>query len=138
MIRAGLFLLALSAPAAAEIVVPTRTIPARSVIEATDLVTDARVVPGAVSVAEDIIGLEARVALYAGRPIRPEDVALPAIVERNQIVALIFESGVVRITTEGRALGRGGPGDVIEVMNVASRQTVMARVGIDGGLYVSQ
>jgi flagella basal body P-ring formation protein FlgA len=95
-------------------------------------------VPGAVADPAEIVGLEARVALYPGRPIRPGDVGLPAVVERNQVVPLIFQRGTLLITAEGRALDRAGPGDVIRVMNVASRTTVSARVGADGAAYVSQ
>ena len=41
-------------------------------------------------------------------------------------------------TAEGRALDRAGPGDVIRVMNLSSRTTVSARVGLDGAAYVSE
>jgi flagellar basal body P-ring formation protein FlgA len=137
MIRLALLFCA-ATPAWAEIVVPARTIPARSLIAAEDLVFADLTVPGAVALPDEIVGMEARVALYAGRPIRPEDIALPAIVERNQIIPLVYDSGGLVIMTEGRALDRAGPGDVIEIMNLASRNTVTARVGIDGAAYVAQ
>jgi len=64
-------------------------------------------------------------------------VGLPAIVERNQIVVIIYTAGGIHITTEGRALERAGPGDLIRVMNLSSRNTITARIGIDGAAYVS-
>ena len=126
-----------AAPALAEIVVPARTIPAGSLIMPEDLELRAQDVPGAVTDPDLLIGMEARVALYAGRPIRPGSVGYPAIVERNQIVPLIFARGALVITTDGRALDRASPGDVIRVMNLSSRATVTATIGIDGAAHVT-
>lgn len=122
----------------ADTVVATRTIPAQAIIMAEDVILNGSNVPGSVSDPDDIIGMEARVALFAGRPIRPQDVGFPAIVERNQIIALFYQRGGLVISTEGRALGRAGPGDVIRVMNISSRSTVTARIGADGAGYVAQ
>ena len=138
MIRAALLLLLLASPSVADTIVAARTLPAQTVITAEDLVTQPLDVPGAVTDPALLVGMETRVALYAGRPIQPGDVGFPAIVERNQIVAMIYRSGVLHIATEGRALDRAGPGDVIRVMNLASRTTVSARIGADGAAYVSQ
>ena len=125
-------------PALAEIVVPTRTIPPQSVIAPEDLAVSDAVVPGAVADFSQAVGLETRVALYPGRPIRLQDLGPPAVVERNAIVPLIFIRGNLLITAEGRALDRAGPGELIRVMNTTSRATVTARMGIDGAAYVSE
>jgi flagellar basal body P-ring formation protein FlgA len=109
MIRLVLLMCAAS-PAVAEIVVPARTLPARSIIAPEDLVPRDMDVPGAVTNPDEIVGMEARVALYAGRPIRPGDVGFPATVERNALIPLIYQAGTLFITTEGRALDRAGPG----------------------------
>ncbi|MEL6958408.1 MAG: flagellar basal body P-ring formation chaperone FlgA, partial [Pseudomonadota bacterium] len=93
---------------------------------------------GALSDPTLAVGLEARVALYAGRPIRPGDIGPPAVVERNQIIPLVFANSVITITTEGRALDRAGPGDFIRVMNLSSRITVTARIDATGAAHVSQ
>lgn len=138
MIRLALLLASTALPAAAEIVVPARTIPAQSVIAPGDLVTSDLVVPGAITDPGQIIGMETRVALYPGRPIVQADLALPATVERNAILPLVYASAGLHIATEGRALDRAGPGDLIRVMNLASRTTVTARIGADGAAYVSQ
>jgi flagella basal body P-ring formation protein FlgA len=103
-----------------------------------DIIVNSRTIPGGVSDPHEIIGMEARVALYAGRPIRAGDVGFPAVVERNQIIALHYNLHGLLISTEGRALGRAGPGDTIRVMNISSRSTVTAQVGADGAAYVSR
>lgn len=128
----------LGTPAAGDTVVAARTIPAQTMIMAEDIVLRDQTVPGAVADPTEIIGMEARVALYAGRPIRMGDVGFPAVVERNQVIALHYQQGSLIISTEGRALGRAGPGDVIRVMNISSRSTVAARIGADGAGYVGR
>ena len=135
MIRAAILCL-LATGARAETFVAARTIPAQTVIRASDLVGQDLDVPGAVSDPVQAIGMEARVALYAGRPISLADIGFPAVVERNAIVPMIFTGTAIQIATEGRALDRAGPGDVIRVMNLSSRNTVTARIGADGAAHV--
>ena len=137
MIRVLVLLLLLPGAAMAEIVVAARTIPAQTVIGPDAILLRDLDVPGGVADPAQLVGMEARVALYAGRPIRPGDVGMPAIVERNQIIPLIYDRGGLYIATEGRALDRAGPGDLIRIMNLASRSTVSARIGADGAAYVA-
>lgn len=137
MIRLALLFCLWAGAGLAETVVAARTIPAHTIIGPDDLLLRSVAVPGGVQTKEEIVGMESRVALYAGRPIRPGDVGFPAVVERNQIIPLIYNGAGVTISTEGRALDRAGPGDVIRVMNMTSRATVSARIGIDGAAYVS-
>ncbi|MFQ1700441.1 flagellar basal body P-ring formation chaperone FlgA [Loktanella agnita] len=127
-----------SGPVAADTVVAARTIPAQSLIMPEDVMLQDRTVPGGIEAPDDIIGKEARIALYAGRPIRPGDVGAPAVVERNQIIALYYNRNGLVISTEGRALGRAGPGEIIRVMNISSRSTISARIGADGAGYVTE
>ena len=120
----------------ADIVVPTRTIRAKEVIAASDLETKTGEVQGAVHNPENLIGQEARVALYPGRPIRPSDIGPPAIVGRNDLVTIVFDRVALSISAEGRALGRGAVGERIRVMNLASRTTVTGVVRPDGKIEV--
>jgi flagella basal body P-ring formation protein FlgA len=138
MMRVIIGLCILACPAAAETVVAARTIPPHTTIMLEDIMINSRSIPGGITDPTEIIGMEARVALYAGRPIRPGDLGFPAVVERNQIIPLLYQQNGVVITTEGRALDRAGPGDVIRVMNVSSRSTVTARIGVDGAGYVAR
>jgi len=130
-------LLLLPAPAWPEAVLATRTIRAQSIISPQDVILKKIDIAGAAIAVEDVIGLEARVALYAGRPIRQGDVGPPALIERNQIVSLVFEQNGLRITAEGRSLSRGAPGEVVRVMNMTSRVTVSGRVQSNGRVLVS-
>lgn len=129
-------IVALAAPVSAESLVATRTIRAKSLVAAEDLTLVSAELPGALSDPADAVGLEARVAIYAGKPVRQGDLGPPTLIERNQLVTLIFLSGGLAISTEGRALSRGSEGDEVRVMNLGSRNTVTGRIGPDGAVYV--
>lgn len=122
--------------ALAETVVATRTIRPKTIIMPEDVAVSEAEIDGMFTHAEDVIGQEARVAIWAGRPIGPSDIGPPALVDRNDIVILTYRNGPVTIVTEGRALGRGGVGDVIRVMNLGSRATVSGYVDPDGTVRV--
>jgi len=139
MIRIAALTLALIGQAgtlAAETLIATRRLPARTVLAAADLAVADHQTMGALSHPDEAIGLEARVMLYPGRPIRPGDLIPAAAVERNQIVVLLFAQGGLNIATEGRALARGAVGDRIRVMNLASRTTVTGTIHADGHIVV--
>lgn len=128
--------LVLAQPAFADSLVATRTIRAQSVIGPDDLTLVDAEVPGAATDLAEALGLEARVAIYAGKPVRLSDLGAPALIDRNQVVTLVYLAGGLTISTEGRAMGRGAEGDVIRVINLASRSTVSGRVGPGGVVYV--
>lgn len=129
-------LLALAAGAAqAEGLVAARTLPAGSVLTTADLILSDKA--QGVSRPSDAVGQQTRVTIYEGRPILAAQLQAPRLVSRNQLVRLGFQRGPLRIEVEGRALGEGGAGDVIRVMNVVSRSTVTARIDPDGGLTVT-
>lgn len=135
--RALCLLLALTpAMACAESIVAARTIRAHSVLTAEDISLVPEALPGAVSDPAAIIGLEARVTLYQGRAIRPDQLGPSASVDRNQLVTLAYRSAGITILAEGRALARGGTGDVIRVMNNSSRTTVSGVIAPDGSVMV--
>ncbi|KGM89970.1 flagella basal body P-ring formation protein FlgA [Roseovarius mucosus DSM 17069] len=127
----------LSGPALADLIIATRTIRPQEILGPSDLLLQEGADQSNVTL-EDLIGQEARVALYAGRPVRPGDVGPPAVVERNQVVPLIYLRGGLEIMTEGRSLDRAGIGDHVRVMNLASRATVSGRVTASGRILVSQ
>lgn len=133
----ALLLVLMANSAWADILVPVRTIRAKELITAEDLMLKNVAVMGALSDPADVVGQEARVALYAGRPVRPGDIGPPALVERNDLVKLIFRHGGLTIETEGRSLGRGAVGEFIRVMNMSSRTTVSGRITADGSIEVN-
>lgn len=131
-------LLMLAAPAQADSLVAAHMIRANTIIGADDVTMIAKDIPGALSSPMDATGLETRVAIYPGRPVRAADLGPAARVERNQLVTLIYRNGPLSIAAEGRALARGGAGDAIRVMNLGSRGTVTGWVQADGTVIVGQ
>ncbi len=129
--------LILGGPALADVIIATRTIRPQEILGPSDLLLQEGTDQSEVTLA-DLIGQEARVALYAGRPVRPGDVGPPAVIERNQVVPLMYSRGGLEIMTEGRSLDRAGIGDQVRVMNLASRATVSGRVTASGRILVSQ
>ena len=125
-------ILILPLPALADSLVATRVIRAQEIVAADAVTLVAAEIPGAMTDAALAIGLEARVAIYPGRPILAANIGPAAVIERNQIVSLSYRAGGLTIRTEGRALARGGAGEVIEVMNLASKTKVTGRIGSDG------
>jgi flagella basal body P-ring formation protein FlgA len=126
----------LAAPAFADIVVPSRTIRATQIITEMDVTLAAGDLESGFARLGDVIGQEARVALYAGRPVLVGDIGPPAVIERNQIVPLIYAASGINISTEGRALERGAVGDRIRVMNLGSRATLFGQILGDGTIEV--
>ncbi|MBL4628196.1 MAG: flagellar basal body P-ring formation protein FlgA [Roseicyclus sp.] len=128
-----LVLLALASPAVAqETVIAAGTIRGATTITAADVAMIEGATPGALSDISDAIGMEARINLYPGRPIRPGDLRPPAIVERNEIVSIRYNYGGLLVMTEGRALDRAAEGETLRVINLASRQTVSATATAPG------
>lgn len=120
----------------AESVVPTSAIRPRSVITEDMVAVVKKDLRGGLSALSDVVGMEARVALYPGRAIRAEDIGAPAVIERNQVVQLIYQSAGLEILTDGRAMGRGAVGEVLRVMNLSSRSTVVGTVRPDRSILV--
>ncbi|NDW32014.1 flagellar basal body P-ring formation chaperone FlgA [Salipiger sp. PrR007] len=136
--RAALLALLLAAgPAGAEIVVAARTIRAQEVIAPEAVRLDPRRSEGAAETLEAVIGRESRVAIYPGQPVLKVQLTEPALVERNQLVDLVYDHAGLRITTEGRAMSRGREGDRIRVMNLSSRNLLFGTIGADGRVDVS-
>ncbi len=132
-----LVFLCLAMPVAAqETVIAAGTIRGTSLIGPADVATVEGETPGALSDMAEAVGMEARINLYPGRPIRPGDLRPPAIVERNEIVSLRYNHGGLLILTEGRALDRAAQGERLRVINLASRQTVTAVASAPGLVIV--
>ena len=108
--RALLLLLALLPGwAMAGSVVAQRTLPAGTIIMPGDVAVSAEGAGGPTEIAH-VVGQQLRVVVYEGR----------------------------RIEAEGRALSAGSIGQIIRVMNTASRVTVSGRIAPDGTVVVQQ
>jgi flagella basal body P-ring formation protein FlgA len=128
-------LIAASSPAFAQSVTVERPVRAGETLEPGLLAIAEGAAPDGFSDPRALHGLEARVNLYPGRPIRRAEVGAPTVIRRNAVVELIFIRGGLTIALEGRALQPAGEGEAIRVMNLSSRSTVTG-VATAGGTVV--
>ncbi|MBE9635910.1 flagellar basal body P-ring formation protein FlgA [Salipiger pacificus] len=124
-------------PAQAESVMATRTIRAQEVIAPDAVRLDPRSADGAAETLQAVIGRETQVAVYAGQPVLAAQLSEPALIDRNQLVELVYEHAGLRIVTEGRAMSRGSAGERIRVMNLSSRSLLVGTIRPDGQVDVS-
>lgn len=136
--RLAALLLLLAPGAAAETVVTTQTIRPQQIITGDLVRVDPAEVAGAYTSLDEVIGLEARVAIYPGRVVMRSALGVPALIDRNQVVELIYAYGGLRIKAEGRSLGRGAAGERIRVMNVDSRTVLFGTIAPDGTVLVQK
>jgi flagella basal body P-ring formation protein FlgA len=90
------------------------------------LVPAQRLATGMVVDVADLVGQAARRTLHPGRPVRAADLMPPIVVAKNKVVRMVYEVGALKLTARGRALGDGGAGAMIKVLNVDSKRTVDA------------
>jgi flagellar basal body P-ring formation protein FlgA len=76
----------------------------------------------------ELIGMTPRRVLVSGQPLKASDVESPKIVQRGDTVTMVFQSGPLTLTAQGKALEHGTKGDVIRVVNTGSNKTVEAIV----------
>lgn len=124
-------------PVYGDVVVAGRTIRPQTILTAADLALRPGDMAGVFDHVDALIGQETRVVLYAGRPVLPEDIGPPAVVDRNQIVTLIYRRAGLSIHVDGRSLVRAGVGETARVMNLSSRATLSGRVQADGTVLVT-
>ena len=78
--------------------------------------------------ADAITGREAKRALHAGEFLRASDFKRPTLVAKGSSVTMIFEAPGMSLSAVGRALGEGGEGDSIAVLNPTSYRQVVGVV----------
>jgi flagella basal body P-ring formation protein FlgA len=133
----ALVLALLPLSAQAEALVATQVIPARSIVAPGQFALVDAAIDGALSDPAAAVGMEARVTIAPGRPLRAADLGPPALVDRNAPVTLVFVTGGLVMSAEGRALDRAAAGEPVRVMNLASRSIVSGTVAPDGTVRVS-
>lgn len=78
--------------------------------------------------ADDLIGMTPRRIVLPGKMVKMNDLQAPLIVERGDLVTMIFNEGGMRLTAKGKALENGAKGDLVRVANSSSSRTVEAMV----------
>jgi flagella basal body P-ring formation protein FlgA len=76
----------------------------------------------------EVIGKKARTTLRANQPVRADQVERVPLVKSGQMVTIIAENGVLKISVTGLAHSSGAEGDIIRVQNLTSLKEIPARV----------
>ncbi|TSK04522.1 MAG: flagellar basal body P-ring formation protein FlgA [Geobacter sp.] len=77
---------------------------------------------------DEAVGLRVKSTMRANAPVRKDNLEKVPVVKSGQVVTIVAENDVVRITATGRAKGPGAPGDLITVQNLSSQKEIAARV----------
>jgi flagella basal body P-ring formation protein FlgA len=91
-----------------------------------DIITDAN----------RLTGMSARRNLREGVPLTRDLLMEPILVQRGDLVTIVYRSTGLTLTTRGRALSAGARGEVIQIFNIQSKRTVEAEVSGPGFVTV--
>jgi flagella basal body P-ring formation protein FlgA len=118
--------------AMADMVVALHQIDHGELISADDVVLQKReIVPNshlAIRNTADVIGKKARATLRANQPVRTDQVERVPLVKSGQMVSIVAENEVLKISVSGKARSSGAEGDTIRVQNLTSLKEIPARV----------
>ena len=124
-----------------DVPVLTREVPSGEVIAEGDIsyltIPVSRANSSIVRAPSDIAGHQARRLLRAGELIRTSDVKLPTVVAKGETVTMLFEAPGISLSFIGRAMGEGGMGESVPVLNPVSHRQIDAVVVGTGTVSVN-
>ena len=77
---------------------------------------------------EDVIGKKTRITLRANQPVRVDQIEKIPLIKSGQMVTIIAENGVLKVSVTGKANSSGAEGDIIRVQNLTSLKEIPAKV----------
>ncbi len=83
-----------------------------------------------------IVGLTATKNLKTGAFIKASDIETPKMIQKNQLVTLIFKKSNLSLKTQGKAMAHGALNDTVAVMNINSKRTVHGIVKAPGVVVI--
>lgn len=109
-----------------------RTIRNGDVIKASDIkwvsLADNQVSRNIIRTSDQLIGMTPRNQIKEGNTVRLSDVDRPVLIKRGALVKINFNTSKISLSTIGKAVEKGGKGDVIQVKNNASQKIISAIV----------
>jgi flagella basal body P-ring formation protein FlgA len=85
----------------------------------------------------DAVGLAARHELRPDQPLHTADLTKPDVIQRNDVVTIVYQVPGIVLTLRGTAQGSGAIGDAISVLNAETKRIVQAVVTAPGRVTVS-
>lgn len=77
---------------------------------------------------DEVIGKKARTTLRANQPVRADQVEKVPLIKSGQMVTIVAENDVLKISVAGKARSSGAEGDTIRVQNLTSLKEIAAKV----------
>ena len=118
--------------ALADMVVTLRQIEYGDSIMASDLVLQKReITPNSSRIARkigEIAGKKARTTMKANQAVRVDQVEKVSLVKSGQMVTIVAENGLMKISVAGKARSSGAEGDIVMVQNQNSLKEIPAKV----------
>jgi flagella basal body P-ring formation protein FlgA len=109
----------------------TRNVERTEMLKSSDVMVERRPkaeIGNDAAVRELAVGKQMRHPMRAGQALRTADLAKPDLVQRDQEVAVIYQSAGLYLTTRGKALESGTEGDLVNVLNPQSKRTLSGTV----------
>lgn len=118
--------------ALADMVVALHQIENGDLISATDVVVQKRELSQnshlAARTVNEVIGKKTRTIIRANQPVRSDLIERVPLVKSGQMVTIVAENEVLKISVSGKAHSSGAEGDTIWVQNLTSLKEIPARV----------
>ncbi len=115
-----------------EVVVATRSLDRGEVISLRDVALQKRdlsKLSGRICYTiDEAFGQRARLGIRANTPLRADYLEKVPLVKSGQLVTIILENKVLRLTSNGKVRSAGAEGDTVMVQNMASLKEIPARV----------
>ncbi|MFA5592489.1 MAG: flagellar basal body P-ring formation chaperone FlgA [Micavibrio sp.] len=108
------------------------TLRAGDIIGAMDIdyidMPQSRVSNGMVTDAEGLVNMTPRRPIQAGKPVALNELERPKMVDRGDMITLIFAEGPMRLTVQGKSMQAGALGDIVRVSNLSSNKNLQGTV----------
>jgi flagella basal body P-ring formation protein FlgA len=86
---------------------------------------------------DQVVGMAAKRSISEDAILHDNDLEKAKIIDRNEMVLIVYETPALTVTTRGKALAGGAMGDVIDVMNLQSKHTIQATIVGSGKVAVN-
>lgn len=78
--------------------------------------------------ADEMIGMQPKRYIAAGRPVESDDIMPPHLVQKGQVVKMLYNTGRIHLQTIGTAMENGIAGELVRVENTQSGKVILATV----------
>ena len=76
--------------------------------------------------ARAVIGQAARRPLRAGTAVSLADLSAPKVIKKDEMVQVAYAAGGIKLVLQGKALTGAAVGEVVDILNPASKKTIQA------------